>query len=134
MDDIRAQTGKLDAEIELIRVRIQRTLAAEERAVANEHHGLELQKYHDREASEFTAGDEHVYERVDYNGHIDRLTRRLESLERTRAELLEAQVKRDAERDDYEPVSQIQVTVINTDGSFTRSDGTTGNVKNGDMP
>lgn len=134
VDVIRAQTGKLDAEIELLRVRIRRALKAEACAESNEHDGLELQKFVDKQATEFTAGPERIYERVDYNGHIERLTRRLESLERTRAELLEAQAKRDAERDDYESVSQIQVTVINTDGSFTRSDGTIGNVKNGDRP
>ncbi|SCZ29515.1 hypothetical protein SAMN02787148_107207 [Burkholderia vietnamiensis] len=115
-------------------MRIQRTLAAEERAAANEHHGLELQKYHDREASEFTAGDERVYERVDYNGHIDRLTRRLESLERTRVEMIDAQTKRDADRDDFEPVTEWRISVIGENGDFTRPDGTFGNVKNGDEP
>ncbi|WP_185731219.1 MULTISPECIES: HGGxSTG domain-containing protein [unclassified Burkholderia] len=133
-NDIRARLGTLDEEIELMRRRINRALKAEEQANGNERGGLELQKFVDKAQTEFTAGPEHVYERVDYDARIERLIRRLESLERTRVEMNDAQAKRDAERDDYEPVSQIQVTVINTDGSFTRSDGTIGNVKNGDRP
>ncbi|KVM66536.1 hypothetical protein WJ60_14410 [Burkholderia ubonensis] len=117
-----------------MRRRINRALKAEDQANGNEHGGLELQKFVDKAKTEFTAGPEHVYERVDYDARIERLTRRLESLERTRAELLDGKAKRDAERDDYEPVSALQITIINSDGSFTRADGTSGNVKNGDKP
>lgn len=88
---LETQLGKLDGEIALVRIRIQRTLKAEESAADNEQKGLELQKFHKREASEYTAGDEHVYERVDYNEHLNRLIARLESLTKTRAALIEAE-------------------------------------------
>ncbi len=134
LDDIRARVGSLDAEIELMRVRINRALDAEAHAAGNEHGGLELQKFVDKQATEFAAGPERVYERIDYDAHIERLTRRLESLERTRAELLDAQAKRDADRDDFEPVTEWRISVIGENGDFTRPDGTSGNVKNGDEP
>ncbi|MBU9163582.1 HGGxSTG domain-containing protein [Burkholderia multivorans] len=111
--DIRAQTGKLDAEIELLRVRIQRALKAEACAESNEHDGLELQKFVDKQATEFTVGPEHIYERVDYNGHIERLTRRLESLERTRAELLDAEAKRRENEDpDGDEAPRWEITIV----------------------
>jgi hypothetical protein len=87
--EMRRSVGSVDDELSLVRLQLHRTLEAQNAAAENAHNGLELQKYHDREATEFTAGDEHVYERVDYGAHIDRLTARIGSLEKLRAELLE---------------------------------------------
>ncbi|WP_283842726.1 HGGxSTG domain-containing protein [Burkholderia pyrrocinia] len=113
LDDIRARVGSLDAEIELMRMRIRRALNAEARAAVNEHNGLELQKFVDKQATEFTAGPEHVYERVDYNAHIERLVRRIESLERTRAELLEAEAKRRENEDpDGDEAPRWEITIV----------------------
>lgn len=113
LDDIRPQIGSLDAEIELMRVRIRRALDAEASAAGNENGGLELQKFVDKQATEFAAGPERVYERVDYNAHIERLTRRLESLERTRAELLEAEAKRRENADpDGDEAPRWEITIV----------------------
>jgi len=94
--ELKGAVGTLDNEIAVLRLQLYRTLAAQNCAIedaadtTSRTGGLELQKYHEREASEFTAGDEHVFERVDYNARIDRLTARIASLEKTRAELIEA--------------------------------------------
>ncbi|WP_416052768.1 hypothetical protein [Cupriavidus basilensis] len=86
---MRASAGNVDDELVIVRLQLEATLEAQNEARENSQDGLELQKYHKREASEFTAGDEHVYERVDYGAHIDRLTARIAALEKLRAELIE---------------------------------------------
>lgn len=86
---MRASAGNVDDELVIVRLQLEATLEAQNAARENDQKGLELQKYHKREASEYTAGDEHVYERVDYGAHIDRLTARIAALEKLRAELIE---------------------------------------------
>jgi hypothetical protein len=88
-DDVSARLGSLDDEITLLRFRMQRALDAEAKAWKDDpKHGLEVIQKHDREASEFGPGDETVRKRVDYGEHVERLARRIESLEKTRADML----------------------------------------------
>jgi len=87
--EIKRSAGSVDDELAIVRLQLVRTLEAQNRAEDNEHDGLELQKFNDKEATEFSAGPERIYERVDYNAHIDRLTARIGALEKLRAELLE---------------------------------------------
>ena len=116
-NDIRARLGTLDEEIQLMRRRISRALKAEEQATGNEHSGLELQKFVDKAATEFVAGPERVYERVDYDARIERLMRRVESLERTRAELLEAEAKRrESEDPDGDEAPRWEITIVSGKG------------------
>lgn len=120
-DSVATALGSLDHEIAIVRMQLHNTLEAQNNARRDAEEGaktggLELQKFHEREASEFTAGDEHVYERVDYNGHIDRLTARIAMLEKTRAELIEAQARRDDAQDGFDdPVSEIRVHVVTSE-------------------
>lgn len=87
--EMRASVGSVDDELAIVRLQLFRTLEAQNKAADNEHSGLELQKFNDKAATEYAAGPEHVYERVDYNAHIDRLTARIGTLEKLRAELIE---------------------------------------------
>jgi hypothetical protein len=99
-DDVRATIGGIDNEIEQAKFELIRLQRARDEAATNDHSGLELQKRHDREASEFGSGDEAVYERVDYSTKILACTRAIESLERTRAALLLAAIERGDSGDD----------------------------------
>jgi hypothetical protein len=122
-DAIRARLGSVDEELVLLRLRVRRALAAEHAAYENDENGLEVVKHHDREASEYTAGDETVKERIDYNAHIERLTRRIESLEKTRSELLKADRENVDGRDDG-PVTEIAVHVVTAENvHLYRKDG-----------
>jgi hypothetical protein len=88
-DDVNSKLGSLDAEITLLRFRLKRALDAEANAwKADPKNGLEVIQKHDREKSEFGPGDETVRKRVDYGEHVERLARRIESLEKTRADML----------------------------------------------
>jgi hypothetical protein len=86
---MRANAGNVDDELVIVRLQLEAALEAQNAARENKHNGLELQKFHDRETTEMGPGDEHVYERVDYGAHIDRLTARIGALEKLRAELIE---------------------------------------------
>lgn len=88
--EIRRTPGSVDDELAIVRLQLVRCLEAQNAAAENAHDGLELQKRHDREASEYGPGDEAVYERVDYGAHIDRLTARIGALEKLRVELIVA--------------------------------------------
>jgi hypothetical protein len=117
-DSVATALGSLDHEIAIVRMQLHNTLEAQNNARRDAEEGaktggLELQKFHEREASEFTAGDEHVYERVDYNGHIDRLTARIAMLEKTRAELIEAEAKRRENEDpDGDEAPKWEITIV----------------------
>ncbi|KUZ66872.1 hypothetical protein WI36_24205 [Burkholderia ubonensis] len=111
--------GSLDHEIAIVRMQLHNTLEAQNRARDGDTDapgaalGLEMQKYVDKQATEFTAGPEAVYERVDYNGHIDRLTARIAMLEKTRAELLEAEAKRRENEDpDGDDAPKWEITIV----------------------
>jgi hypothetical protein len=110
-DDVSAKLGSLDAEITLLRFRLMRALDAEAKAwEADPKNGLEVIQAHEREASEFGPGDETVRKRVDYGEHVERIARRIESLERTRAEL--AKLARENPDADDSPVTEIAVHVV----------------------
>ncbi len=118
-DSVATALGSLDHEIAIVRMQLHNTLEAQNRARDGDTDapaaasGLELQKYVDKDATEFTAGPEGVYERVDYNGHIDRLTARIAMLEKTRAELIEAEAKRRENEDpDGDDAPKWEITIV----------------------
>ncbi|WP_118181290.1 HGGxSTG domain-containing protein [Paraburkholderia phosphatilytica] len=124
-DDVKSETGRLDAEIELTRHLIARCIQAWHDAHDNDPNGLEIVKHHDREASEFTAGDETIKERVDYGAHYERLTKRLESLTKTRAELIKADRENPLTGDDG-PVTEFEVHVVTAENVHLYRDGEAG--------
>ena len=77
------ELGNVDAELRLMRIRLRR-------ALAQESDEPELDQHTERElgAAGQGATAEKVYRRRDYVGIIDRITGRIESLERRRLELL----------------------------------------------
>ncbi|WP_168793661.1 hypothetical protein [Paraburkholderia aromaticivorans] len=91
---VRAATGGIDQELEQARFELIRLQAARDDAASNAHGGLELQKRHDRESSEYGPGDEVVYERVDYSTKIIAALRHVAQLEKDRATLLLAAIER----------------------------------------
>ncbi|MEI2416204.1 HGGxSTG domain-containing protein [Orrella sp. JC864] len=87
------ELGRVDDELRLTRIRLARALAAENRASG----GLELEERTEQDATVngVPLGDEDKvvterFKRRDYAALIDRLTARIESLERTRVELTRA--------------------------------------------
>lgn len=77
--------GSVDAELRLMRIRLMRALAAETNTP-------ELDEIIEREGAESVAArSEQKFRRRDYAGLIDRLTARIESLERRRLELIALQ-------------------------------------------
>jgi hypothetical protein len=109
LPDFESRIGTLTEEITLCRVRINRALAAENEAWNLDPNGLEIVRFVDKAATEFAAGPEHVHERIDYGAHVERLLRRLESLEKTRAELIK--LERESGGGD-EPVTKIEIEVV----------------------
>jgi len=96
------ELGKVDDELRLLRIRLQRTLAEEH--AAKEHADKASDKQDGQKAflmldtavdrdggGENTVWAERHYKAKDYNDIIRRTTARIESLERTRAELVRAQ-------------------------------------------
>lgn len=76
------ELGQVDHELRLTRIRLMRALQAETDTP-------ELEEIVERDGAEkVTAKREERYKRRDYSGLIDRLTGRIESLERRRLELL----------------------------------------------
>lgn len=99
------QLGDVDAELKLCRIRLMRALAA-----AQEHEGKP--ELHEMVAVTGRGKDggitgEKRYKRTDYGHIIDRLLGRIESLERTRSELL-----RQVASDDDAPIARIEVEVV----------------------
>jgi hypothetical protein len=122
LPDIESRIGTLTEEITLCRVRINRALAAEHQAWQLDPNGLEIVKFIDKQETEFSAGPERVHERVDYGAHIERLLKRLESLERSRAELLKADRENDLGGDDG-PVTEFEVHVVTAENVHLYRDG-----------
>jgi hypothetical protein len=118
LPSIQERTGKLDGEIELVRIRIRRLLAAENAAAENDHEGLELQKFHDKAATEYAAGPERVYERVDYSTKLVQLTGRLESLEKSRALLIEQGLGDDEEDETHLAAPTHSAYEMDADGNL----------------
>ncbi|WP_174490614.1 HGGxSTG domain-containing protein [Paraburkholderia oxyphila] len=107
------RVGSIDGELTALRIQFRRILLAQQRAFQGDPHGLELIKRHDREASEYGPGDEEVKERVDYDAKLDRCAGRIGMLEKTRAELLTAQLDRDSKRGgDDGPVTEFEVHIV----------------------
>lgn len=104
---ITQELGNVDHEIRLTRLRLRRALIAETKA--NGEVELEEVVTRDIVGQEGSARDEKSRVR-DYSGIIDRLTQRIESLERTRAELLKADLS-DPDADDGQPIGRIIVEV-----------------------
>lgn len=121
-EEVKSKLGTLDEEISLTRHLIARCLAAKERAYENDPNGLEIVKRHDREATEYGAGDEEVKERIDYDAHYDRLTRRLESLTKTRSDLLKADRENPQNGDDG-PVTEFEVHVVTAENVHLYREG-----------
>jgi hypothetical protein len=113
LPDIESRIGTLTEEITLCRVRINRALAAENSAFKLDPNGLEIVRFVDKAATEFAAGPEHVHERIDYGAHVERLLRRLESLEKTRAELLKAEREGSGKGD--APITGFRIHVVTSD-------------------
>jgi hypothetical protein len=81
----RIELGKVDDELRLCRIRLMRAMRAESVAADQP----ELEEITDRGAGGATfAAKEEKYKRRDYYSIIDRLTARIESLEKTRADLM----------------------------------------------
>ncbi|MGF6899382.1 hypothetical protein [Paraburkholderia sp. GAS348] len=92
--------GDVDHEVMAAKLRVRRVERAEQAAKVNSHDGLELQKRHDREASEYGPGDEAVYERVDYGAHSDRAIKTALHAVQVRESLIERRAERDGGDDD----------------------------------
>ncbi|WP_259652341.1 HGGxSTG domain-containing protein [Pseudomonas sp. UMC65] len=99
----RIELGRVDDELRLTRIRLMRALNQE-----NERGDTaELEARVEREgAGEYQAKTEEKYKVRDYSGLIDRLTGRIESLERTRAELLKTNPP------ELPPVTRIEIEVV----------------------
>ena len=106
------ELGRVDEELKLCRIRLRRALLAEQQQSASED-GLELDAK--TEEPPIVGGipldDEQpivkkIYKRRDYSAAIERLMGRIESLERTRAELMKANPPED------EPVTRIEIEVV----------------------
>lgn len=97
------ELGRVDDELRLTRIRLMRALNQE-----NERSDTaELEARVEREgAGEYQAKTEEKFKVRDYSGLIDRLTGRIESLERTRAELLKTNPP------ELPPVTRIEIEVV----------------------
>lgn len=94
------ELGRVDDELRLTRIRLMRALARE-----NEF-GNTLEVESEKVDSSETGGTTTNSKVRDYAGLVDRLTARVESLERTRAELLKANPPEQA------PVARIEIEVV----------------------
>ncbi|WP_291470876.1 HGGxSTG domain-containing protein [Acidovorax sp.] len=118
------ELGRVDDELKLCRLRLMRAIRAEQEA-------KDLPELDGRTEEPAVVGgvpldDETIekrsYKRRDYAGAIDRLMGRIESLERTRAELMKANPPED------EPVAKIQIEVVNGKNPANPDDGAAGKV------
>lgn len=100
--------GNIDDEIRLNRVRLNRVLAAEANAEAG---ALEVAEVITRDLVGFGAKREEKSVPVDYHGLIEQLSKRIESLEMTRAKLLQAAEGIPDDDEDKGPIGRIVVEV-----------------------
>lgn len=92
--ELDASIGSVEQELRIAKLQLNRALVAQ-KAADELDDGLELDERAEREgAGEYVARDERKYKRRDYPAIIDRLISRIESLEKTRKELLK----------DHEPI------------------------------
>jgi hypothetical protein len=120
---IREGIGKLDDELAMIRMQFRRASIAQRSAFELDPDGLEVVKRHDREASEFGPGDETIRERVNYSQILDRLAGRIESLERTRSDLIDKARERDESDKSDEPITELQIHVVTAENVHLYRDG-----------
>lgn len=86
--DLRSSIGAVEDELFITRLRLRRALKAEADAIQSNNFLVidsEVQRGGDGKA--YAAAETHL-KRVDYTAIIDRLTARIESLEKTRADLM----------------------------------------------
>jgi len=103
------ELGNVDGELKLCRIRLNRALIKEKEA----NDQLELDTMVKRDGGgENIVDEERHFKRRDYPDAIHRLLTRIESLERTRAELM----KKGAEGDDTEPAEPMEFTFTVVDG------------------
>jgi hypothetical protein len=100
--------GNVDHEIRLTRIRLRRALAAEAAAAGQ----LEVEEILERDLIGEEGSKKDTKSRIrDYAGIIERLTRQIESLERTRRDLLK-NAEDDPDEDDKRPIGRIIVEVV----------------------
>lgn len=117
------ELGKVDDELRLCKLRLMRALRAEQEA-------QDVPELDSRTEEPAVVGgvpldeiiEKRSYRRRDYAAAIDRLMGRIESLERTRADLLKANPPGD------EPVTRIEIEVVNGKKPEAADDGATGEV------
>jgi len=102
------ELGSVDAELRLMRIRLRRALGAE-----TDEPELDETVERDGGGPNTVASEQH-YKRRDFNGIIDRITGRIESLERRRLELLLMQkdLAKDHDANDLPPVVQVIVNGV----------------------
>jgi hypothetical protein len=105
--------GNVDEELSLTRIRLRRALIAETAAAGNPELSEVITR--DLVGVEGSARDEKSIVR-DYSALIDKLTARIESLEKTRADLLKAAEGGDPD-DDQVPIGKIILEVVSAKSS-----------------
>ena len=104
--DLRSSIGAVEDELFITRLRLRRALAAEAKAIeTNNFLVIDSEVQRDGDGKAYAAAETHL-KRVDYTAIIDRLTARIESLEKTRAELQKNNPPSD------EPVTRIEIEVV----------------------
>lgn len=94
------ELGRVDDELRLTRIRLMRALARES------EHGNTLEIDSEKHETGENGGTTTTSKVRDYSGLIDRLTARIESLERTRAELIKSNPP------ELPPVAKIEIEVV----------------------
>jgi uncharacterized protein YjcR len=109
--DLRSSIGAVEDELFITRLRLRRALKAEADAIqSNNFLVIDSEVQRDGDGKAYAAAETHL-KRVDYTAIIDRLTARIESLEKTRAELQKNNPPGD------EPVTRIEIEVVAPKGA-----------------
>lgn len=86
--DVSGELGRVENELLITRLRLRRALAAEARSIReNDYLVIDSQTERDGGGAAYAAA-ERTLKRVDYSAIIDKLMARIESLEKTRLELI----------------------------------------------
>lgn len=96
LDYLNSRLGAVDDEINMTRIRLRRAQLAEKKALEAEEAELEVDEIRDVTGGPM-KGTTTVRKKTDFNAIIDRLTGRLGSLMKTRAELISAETAKDAD-------------------------------------
>lgn len=104
--ELRSSMGAVEDELFITRLRLRRALVAEAKSIqTNDFLVIDSETQRDGGGAAYAAAETHL-KRVDYTAIIDRLTARIESLEKTRAELLKSNPPEDG------PVTKIEIEVV----------------------